>query len=779
MLSQRFRLSRVLIALSLAFFPTLASASPALANTCLQPHQVAQLTTPQPNADGSPNVQTINTCGGDDVSYQIPLSGPVTFDGVSFTSLFVTTNSVIAFGQPDGTFHDFPMTPSISLFSQDWVAYPTFRADEAFTIAHSHQGFQVTLKVRPYGNQGTPTLSTIVFTASYNQDRTLNISYYADNVDQYNTRTGVRLNNGTVVPFEQAGIVEEETIPVVPGEPEPIPAPTITQTEVGDGTITLSPEASPSVSATAWRYQVTTSQSPCINPYADQTITTEDTSSPISLSGLTNGCEYTVRVATWDGETESLYTQVLAIPVMPFISVPTDVQAELNGNQITITWSAPTDNTVPVERYAIFWSYDGFETGYAISSTTTSATITVPDGVTVSIKVRADNDSEVVFSDFSQPVVVIVPPAPIPPTTPQGAITVNESDSVEITAPEGQRIASISAYYGDPNDGSQGEDVSSILSDLFAGSTSATISADNSVFGDPAPGVTKVLIFVVTYESDPSFTPAPSPSEPSTNPTPEVTPEPNPSENPSPTPSPTPEQPNPVAPQPEPTPDPTQSPTPQPVQPLPTPTPPEPEPVAPIVPPTTPVVPGPEKPQEPQPEPAPQPQPQETVQPVPPTTEPVAPSPELPSEETITSAQDLPEVISPAQLMQVDLSQIVATDLTVAQAQALIDAALAVFETAEQGSPEYQQALDALFLAAQQDDIVLDEALAAIPLLGNALAGAVELINFLGNAGADMSPEVRATAEKAVVAAIIVVQAALSAVSIAGIATTVNLRSGA
>jgi hypothetical protein len=125
-------------------------------------------------------------------------------------------------------------------------------------------------------------------------------------------------------------------------------------------------------------------------------------------------------VATWDGTTESLYTQVLAIPVMPFISVPTDVQAELNGNQITITWSAPTDNTVPVERYAIFWSYDDFETGFAISSTTTSATITVPDGVTVSIKVRADNDSEVVFSDFSQPAIVVVPPAagPIPTSEP-------------------------------------------------------------------------------------------------------------------------------------------------------------------------------------------------------------------------------------------------------------------------------------------------------------------------------------------------------------------------
>jgi hypothetical protein len=278
-------------------------------------------------------------------------------------------------------------------------------------------------------------------------------------------------------------------------------------------------------------------------------------------------------------------------------------------------------------------------------------------------------------------------------------------------------------------------------------------------------------------------TPEPSPSEPDTDQSPTEPGTENPSEdssNPLPSPSPTepanpePEEPGTTTPV-EPTPSPEQlEPTP-----LPTPTPSEPAPVEPIVPPTTPVAPEPETSQEQQPEPAPQPQPQETAQPVPPATEPAEPSPESPSENTITSAQDLPEVISPSQLMQINLTQIVGTDLTVAQAQALIDAALAVFETAEQGSPEYQQALDALFLAAQQDDIVLDEALAAIPLLGDALSSAVELINFLGNAGADMSPEVRATAEKAVVAAVIVVQIALSAVSMAGIATTINLRSGA
>lgn len=126
--------------------------------------------------------------------------------------------------------------------------------------------------------------------------------------------------------------------------------------------------------------------------------------------------------------------------------------------------------------------------------------------------------------------------------------------------------------------------------------------------------------------------------------------------------------------------------------------------------------------------------------------------------------------------MQVDLAEIVPTELTEAQAEALVEAALEVFETAEQGSPEYEQALEALMVAAQQDDIVLDEALAAVPLLGDALAGAVEVLNFLGNAGADMSPQVREQSEKVVVAAVIVGQVAMTATAAATSAAAVSAR---
>jgi hypothetical protein len=211
-------------------------------------------------------------------------------------------------------------------------------------------------------------------------------------------------------------------------------------------------------------------------------------------------------------------------------------------------------------------------------------------------------------------------------------------------------------------------------------------------------------------------------------------------------------------------------------------------PVVPEPQPSIPVSPEPEPSLEPSPEPTIPPQPEETELPVEPTPtpeelfpepEPIEPPIIKPEEESITSAEELPVDISLEELLNIDLDQIEATDLSEAQVEALVEAALEVFETAEPGSEGYQQALDTLFLAAEADDIVLDESLAAIPLLGDVLGGATELVNFLGNAGADMSPEVREDSEKIVVTAVVAVQAALSAVSISGIATTVNIRNGA
>jgi hypothetical protein len=134
-------------------------------------------------------------------------------------------------------------------------------------------------------------------------------------------------------------------------------------------------------------------------------------------------------------------------------------------------------------------------------------------------------------------------------------------------------------------------------------------------------------------------------------------------------------------------------------------------------------------------------------------------------------SKEIPVLLTPENLMEINLDKVDPTELTKAQAEQLVEAALQTFETAEPGSPEYEQALDALYLAAEQDDIVLPEELAAIP----GLQAATELINFLGNAGADMSPAKREEAKKivvtAVVAAGVAVQAAASAATSAAVSS--------
>jgi hypothetical protein len=141
-------------------------------------------------------------------------------------------------------------------------------------------------------------------------------------------------------------------------------------------------------------------------------------------------------------------------------------------------------------------------------------------------------------------------------------------------------------------------------------------------------------------------------------------------------------------------------------------------------------------------------------------TDPPEPEPEPEPE---PGSPDLPTDLSADNLMEVDLSEVDPTELTEAQAEQLVVAALETFETATEGSAEYEQALDALFLAAQQDDLVVDETLASIPGVGQAAAAVVAIFNIVGNVGADISPEKREKAQTLVVTTLVVGQIAQTA----------------
>ena len=124
--------------------------------------------------------------------------------------------------------------------------------------------------------------------------------------------------------------------------------------------------------------------------------------------------------------------------------------------------------------------------------------------------------------------------------------------------------------------------------------------------------------------------------------------------------------------------------------------------------------------------------------------------------------EQIPEPVTPTPTEKptvANVEQINPQELTPTQVEELKSEAVAILETTEQGSPEYEQALAALFVAAEADDIVISEELAAIPG-AEALVGA---INFMGNVGADMSPKVREESKKVVVTAVVAVGAAVNA----------------
>jgi hypothetical protein len=436
---------------------------------------------------------------------------------------------------------------------------------------------------------------------------------------------------------------------------------------------------------------------------------------------------------------------VLVAELTPHLNAPTGLTAVINGANVDLSWTAPQSNLsgVAVERYAIMWSTTNFESngwGWSHDQTTISIPLDILSqhgglGNTFQFAIRADNDTLAIYSARSN----IASVQTVEPDWWQ--IQFNEGDRVTIGAPEGYVFGTPRAWYGSPTDPSCGADVSSIVAGYIAGNASGDFYADNGAFGDPCGGVYKVLRLSTPITAAPVVI-VPTP-------TPEPTPEPSPQPSPTPTETPVIIVPEPT---PAPTPEPTVEPTPVPseepaVEPTPEPTvPSEGEPTPSPTPTETPT----EEPTEVEPQPLPEPEQTETPEP--------EPEPELRVEEAVSEIENLVEIAP--------------EELTEAQVEQLVEAALVVFETAEQGSPEYQQALEALAVAAEADDIELPQELAAIPLLGDVAGAALEIFNNVGNVGADMSPDVREQAEKTVIASVIAAQAAIGAVGAATSAAT-------
>jgi len=232
-------------AVLLAFMP-LFWVQPAYADGCVSSQESQTVAAA---ADVSSTViRTIETCGGDDTSYRVPLTVAVSFDGQQYDSVYATTNSVITFGAPDNTYWTYPNTPSISLYSMDWVVFPGWFTDEHLIISASDGGFQIDIAARPYANMNTPEVTNIIIVAAINADGTVAISYSVTGPTYEGaTRTGVRLLNSEIVTLEQYGVVQVVVPPVLTPEPVvPVPEPSLEPVIPTPEPITPTPTPEPS-----------------------------------------------------------------------------------------------------------------------------------------------------------------------------------------------------------------------------------------------------------------------------------------------------------------------------------------------------------------------------------------------------------------------------------------------------------------------------------------------------------------------------------------------------
>ena len=130
------------------------------------------------------------------------------------------------------------------------------------------------------------------------------------------------------------------------------------------------------------------------------------------------------------------------------------------------------------------------------------------------------------------------------------------------------------------------------------------------------------------------------------------------------------------------------------------------------------------------------------VDPEPPVIDPVTPVEPSPDPEPIPDPEPtLEPVVEPSSPEIVDTPEVVYPPILTPQ-------------------EEHQALMTALMDKAQEDDVVVPENIASIPVLGASIVALTDALNFVGNVGADMTPAVRHKAKQEVVAAVIVTQIA-------------------
>lgn len=89
----------------------------------------------------------VTQTGDDDGSFPMTLPFTLQLGDTEYNQVYYSTNGTMTFGQPDGTYWDYPATPSVSLAGMDWVSF----GEGAYTsYGYNDSSFCIEWSVRPF-----------------------------------------------------------------------------------------------------------------------------------------------------------------------------------------------------------------------------------------------------------------------------------------------------------------------------------------------------------------------------------------------------------------------------------------------------------------------------------------------------------------------------------------------------------------------------------------------------------------------------------------------------
>ena len=190
------------------------------------------------------NMSTVT--GDDDGSFPMTLPFSLTLGSTDYNQIFYSTNATVTFGNPDGTYWDYPQTPSISIAGKDWVSF----GEGAYTsYGYNENSFCIEWSVRPYPQSTGPLTQMRLVVTKFS-----NGGWHGEIVTMTelppDARRAIRYERGQdVVPMEAAfdvngGVpIEVTPAPTPPSFTEPPVVPSETPTP--EPTLEPSPTASP------------------------------------------------------------------------------------------------------------------------------------------------------------------------------------------------------------------------------------------------------------------------------------------------------------------------------------------------------------------------------------------------------------------------------------------------------------------------------------------------------------------------------------------------------